>query len=153
MLEVLAATEPLPIGILDPALHHRLIGQVEGVLEIRQPDHQPGGFGRPPKRTIEAAELLIEAVPVDESSKPEQLVTLIQDLIETAAVEIAGARQRRLGSHGKTPVLGGSLLWNRHFTMLREDEESFCPNQLWVIQGRLSPINDGAARPDQGWPP
>src|SRR5215204_4284693 len=51
MLEVLAATEPLPIGILDEALHHRLIGQVEGVLEIRQPDHQArrlGAHGKTP---------------------------------------------------------------------------------------------------------
>jgi hypothetical protein len=64
-------------------------------------------------------------------------VTVIQDLIETAAVEIAGARHRRLGSHGKTPVLSGSLPRNRYFTMLREDEESFSLNKLWIVQGRL----------------
>jgi hypothetical protein len=65
-------------------------------------------------------------------------VTRIEDLIETAAVEIAGARQRWLGSHGKTPVLSGSLPRCRHFTMLRDDEESFNPNKLWVVQGRLN---------------
>jgi hypothetical protein len=64
-------------------------------------------------------------------------VAMIEDLIEPAAVEIAGARHRRLGSHGITPVLSGSLPRNRHFTMLREDEESFSLNQLWVVQGRL----------------
>jgi hypothetical protein len=67
-------------------------------------------------------------------------MALIEDLIETAAVEIAGARHRRLGSHGKTPVLSGSVPRCRHFTMLREDEESFNLNQLWVVQGRLRTI-------------
>jgi hypothetical protein len=100
-LEVLTAAEPLPIRVLDPALHHRLIGQVEGVLEIEQPRHQPGGFGRPSQRTIEAAELVIEPGPVDQTGQANEFVTLIEDLIETAAVEIAGTRQRRLGSHGK----------------------------------------------------
>jgi hypothetical protein len=33
--------------------------------------------------------------------------------------------------------LGGSLPRNRHCTMLREDEEAFNLNQLWVVQGRL----------------
>jgi hypothetical protein len=60
MLEILTAAEPLPIAILDLALHHRLIGQVEGVLEIRQPDHQPGGLRGPAEGAIEATKLLIE---------------------------------------------------------------------------------------------
>jgi hypothetical protein len=64
-------------------------------------------------------------------------MALIEDLIETAAVEIAGARHRRLGSHGKTPVLSGSFPRCWHSTMLREDEESFSHNKLWVVQGRL----------------
>jgi hypothetical protein len=33
--------------------------------------------------------------------------------------------------------LGGSVPRNRHFTMLRGDEESFSRNKLWVVQGRL----------------
>jgi hypothetical protein len=118
-------------------LHHRLIGQAEGMLEIGQAHHQPRRLRGSSERTMEAAELLVEAVPVDEGSQPEQPLALIEDLVETAAVEIAGARHRRLGSHGNTPALSGSLPRNRHFTMLRDDEESFCPNKLWVIQGRL----------------
>src|SRR5215203_5844456 len=109
MLEILAATEPLPIGILDPALHHRFIRQVEGVLEIRQPNHQACRLRGSSERAVEATKLLIETLPVDESGKPEQLVALIEDLVETAAVEIAGARHRRLGSHGEIPVLSGSV--------------------------------------------
>src|SRR5215211_7850384 len=66
-------------------------------------------------------------------------MTLIEDLIETAAVEIAGARRRRLGSHDKTPALSGSVPRCWHSTMLRDDEESFNLNQLWVIQARLLP--------------
>jgi hypothetical protein len=108
MLEVLATAEPLPIRILDPALHHGFIGQVEGVLEIRQPHYQPGRLGGPPQSPIEAAEFLIEPVPVDESGEPTQRVTRIEDLIETAAIEVAGTWNRRLGSHGKTPGLSGS---------------------------------------------
>ena len=108
------------------------------MLEIRQPDHQPRRLRRSPERTIEAAKLVIEAVPVDQTGQPEQLVAGIEDLIETAAVEIAGVRQRRLGSHGKTPVLSGSVPRCRHFTMLRDDEESFTLKQLWVVQGRLA---------------
>ena len=137
MLEVLAATEPLVIRVLDPALHHRLIGEVEGMLEIRQPDHQPGGLRRPAERAIEAAKLMIEPVPVDQTGQAKQLVTVVEDLVEAAAVEIAGARHRRLGSHGKTPVLIGSVPRCWHSTMLREGEESFYLNQLWVVQGRL----------------
>jgi hypothetical protein len=95
------------------------------MLEIGQPDHQARGFGGPAERTIEAAKLVIEPVPVDQTGQAKQLVALIQDLIETAAVEIAGTGQRWLGSHGNTPAFGGSAPRNRHFTMLREDEESF----------------------------
>jgi hypothetical protein len=130
MLEVLAAAEPLPIRVFCPALHYGFIGQGEGVLEIRQPDHQPGGFGRPPQGPIEAAKLVIEPVPVDQTGQAKELVTLIQDLIETAAVEIARARHRWFGSHGNTPALSGSAPRNRHFTMLREDKESFSRNKL-----------------------
>ena len=108
MLEVRAATEPLVIRILDPALHHRLIGQVEGMLEIGQAHHQARRLRGSSERTIEAAELLIEAIPVDQNSQAEQRVAGIEDLVEAAAVEIAGTRQRRLGSHGKTPGLSGS---------------------------------------------
>jgi inactivated superfamily I helicase len=130
MLEVLAAAEPLPIRVLDPALHHGFIGQVEGVLEIRQPDHQACWLRGSSEWAIEAAKLLVEAVPIDESCQAKEFVALIEHLIEPAAVEVAGARHRRLGSHGKTPSLSGSAPRNGHFTMLREDEESFNLNQL-----------------------
>src|SRR5215213_8724212 len=62
---------------------------------------------------------------------------VIKDLIEAAAVKIAGFRRCRLGSHRKTPAFGGSAPRSRHFTMLREDQESSSLNDLWVVQGRL----------------
>src|SRR5215213_10252793 len=62
---------------------------------------------------------------------------VIKDLIEAAAVKIAGFRRCRLGSHLKTPAFGGSAPRSRHFTMLREDQESRSLNDLWVVQGRL----------------
>src|SRR5215216_5067744 len=63
---------------------------------------------------------------------------VIKDLIEAAAVKIAGFRRCRLGSHRKTPAFGGPAPRSRHFTMLREDQESRSLNDLWVVQGRLS---------------
>src|SRR5215217_1456203 len=62
---------------------------------------------------------------------------VIKDLIEAAAVKIAGFRRCRLGSHLKTPAFGGPAPRSRHFTMLREDQESRSLNDLWVVQGRL----------------
>src|SRR4051794_675979 len=140
MLEVLVATEPLPVWILREALHHRLVGEVEGVLEIGQSDHQPRRLGRPSERAVEAAELLVEAGPVDESRQPEERVAVIEDLFEMAAVEIPGSWRSWLGSHRKTPVLSGSAFKNLHFTMLHGPEESRCSNDLCVVQGRLLTI-------------
>jgi hypothetical protein len=70
-------------------------------------------------------------------------VTVTENLIETAAVEIAGSRQSRLRSHGKTPATGGSVPKLGHSTMLCEDEKSFNLNQLWVVQGWLTNIIAG----------
>src|SRR3954447_19838575 len=107
------------------------------MLEIGQSNHQARGFGGPPQGPIEAAKLLLEPAPLDQTRQAKELMAPIEDLIETAAVEIAGARHRRLESHGKTPALSRSVPRCWHFTMLRGDEESFWPNTLWVIQGRL----------------
>jgi hypothetical protein len=64
------------------------------MLEIGQSEHKLGRFGGPAEWTIKAAEPLVEAVPVDQPCQAKQLVALIGDLIETAAVEIAGTRHR-----------------------------------------------------------
>ncbi len=79
------------------------------MLKIRQPHHQPRRLRGSSEWAIEAAKLVIEPVPVDQTGQPEQLVLLIEDLIEPAAIEIVGARHRRLGPHGKIPVLSGSV--------------------------------------------
>ena len=39
--EVFFPAEVLPVGILYPAVHHRFIRFIEGVLQVVQPDHQP----------------------------------------------------------------------------------------------------------------
>ena len=67
MLEVFAATEPLVIRVLDPALHHGFIGEVQGMLEIGGPTIRRVA-SRGVRVAIEAAELLIEALPVDEAA-------------------------------------------------------------------------------------
>src|SRR5215208_5241544 len=75
---------------------------------------------------------------------------VIKDLIEAAAVKIAGFRRCRLGSHRKTPAFGGPAPRSRHFTMLREDQESRSLNDLWVVQGRLATGHGTALLGDHG---
>jgi hypothetical protein len=58
VLEERKAAQPLSIEIL-PAMHQRLIGEVEGALEIGQSNHQLRGFGRTSERAINAAGLLV----------------------------------------------------------------------------------------------
>ncbi len=41
MAKELLATEQLVIEVFDPAFAQGLVGEVEGVLEDRQPRHQP----------------------------------------------------------------------------------------------------------------
>ncbi len=80
------------------------------MLEIGQAHHQARWLRGPSERSIEATKLLIEMVPIDQTCQPEQLMAMIEDLIETAAVEVAGVRHRRLGSHRKTPYVDGPRL-------------------------------------------
>ena len=63
------------------------------MLEIGQPDHQPRRLRRSSKRAIEAAERPIEPVPLDQACQPEQLVTVIEDLIDTYVPEKTYAEQ------------------------------------------------------------
>jgi hypothetical protein len=66
MLEVSAAAEELPVGVLDPLLDHRLVRFVEEVLEVVEPDHQARGEPRSPNiLRVERAEFGLEATPVD----------------------------------------------------------------------------------------
>jgi hypothetical protein len=62
------------------------------MLEIGQSDHQTRRLRRSSERAIEAAKLPIKLLPVNQTGQAKELMALIQDLIETAAVEVAGAQ-------------------------------------------------------------
>src|SRR5690242_13167963 len=110
MLEVLAAAEELPIRVLPPARADRLVGEVEDVLQVAQPDHQPGQLRRPAEWPVETPELTVKQLPLDQSGEPVQLVALVEQVLQTAAVQIAarGGGCRRLRTHRKNTGFAGS---------------------------------------------
>src|SRR4051812_43784988 len=73
MLEVEAATEELPVGVLDELLDHRLIRFIEEILQIMQTDQQSSWqAGTPDSFGIEGAELRLEARPINGFGQPVQ---------------------------------------------------------------------------------
>jgi hypothetical protein len=64
--KVLLAAEVLPVGVLDPDRHHFLVGQIAGVLEQLQPDHQTNGVaGAANAGFVQAAKALVARFPID----------------------------------------------------------------------------------------
>src|SRR5258708_4750904 len=71
VLEKLLAAKVLVIRILDPLLAHHLVAEIIGVLENREPRHQPGRQRRPPGAIgIYGTELPFQKPPLD---RPRQL--------------------------------------------------------------------------------
>ena len=65
-------------GVLDPALNHELIGEVEGVLQIVQSDHQANGHtGTTSSFGLERTEALGGTLPVNGGCEFNQWVALI----------------------------------------------------------------------------
>jgi hypothetical protein len=84
----------LEIGIADPALTRRFVGQPLNVLEQQQPDHETGLDAGAPILAIKWRDLLVDPRPVDLPGKLNQLVLHIDDLVQPRPKEIA--RTRRL---------------------------------------------------------
>ena len=56
--------------ILNPALNHELVGEVERVLQIVQSDHQPDGYtGTTHSGSVERTEALDGSVPINRASE------------------------------------------------------------------------------------
>jgi hypothetical protein len=56
-LEVDPATEVLPVHVLSPSSHKFLVAEVEAVLQVQQPGHQPQGQARPARAADAATQL------------------------------------------------------------------------------------------------
>jgi hypothetical protein len=76
--EELHPREILPVRILHPSPHNRLVREVVGVLEVVRAHHQPRGCGGPPRPlAVVGPEMLVEAPPVDLLSQLHQGVPLV----------------------------------------------------------------------------
>ncbi len=89
MLEKLLAAEVLVIRVLDPLLTHHFIAEIVGMLENREPRHQPRPQRWPPGAVgIHRTELLFQAPPVDRPRQLHQRVIHVDDLVEPRAKQI-----------------------------------------------------------------
>jgi hypothetical protein len=89
MLEVSAAAEELPVGVLDPLLDDRLIRLIEEVLQIMQADHQPHRqAGAVDLLGVGRAELHLEAGPVDSLGQLIERVLMREERGEPHAVRV-----------------------------------------------------------------
>ena len=90
---MIEAAEHLPVGVLDPAFDHLLVGQLEGVLEIAEPDHQPDRHAGPAELRVAQVDLLSEA------RAPE--------VVGRLGVELGGLhRNRRISTIRQSTILG-----------------------------------------------
>ena len=73
------------IGVLHPDLQQPpLVADVEAMLEIAEPDHQPRRQGRSADDLVEPSERVVEARPIDQLGQPHELVPGIDDVVELA---------------------------------------------------------------------
>jgi len=99
MAKELFTAEQLIIGVLDPAFAQRLVRQVVGVLEDRQPRHQARGQRRLTRPiAIGLAEGLFQKRPIDVAAQRRQRVLHVDDLIQPGAKKIVLS--------GRTPLSG-----------------------------------------------
>ena len=89
VLEKLLAAEVLVIRVLDPPLAHHFVAEIVGVLENREPRHQPGRQRRPAGAVgVNRAELLFQKSPVDRPRQLRQRVVHVDDLVEPRTKQI-----------------------------------------------------------------
>ncbi len=108
VLEELFPGEELEIGVVDPALAHRFVGQREDVLEQQKSDDEAALDARASLVAVERRDLAIEPVPVELARQPHQLVLEVDDLVQPGPEQIAGARRLPLlWSHRSPPMRNG----------------------------------------------
>ena len=101
------AGEVLVIRVLDPAGDDGLIRQPIGMLEIKQPRHQPRRRGRTPRgRRKEPCPLPFEHLPVDQGSQLHQLVAQIDHVDQARTQQIILFRRTSAVLHRQTEIAG-----------------------------------------------
>ena len=89
VFEVLLAAEVLPVGVLNPALAHQLIGEVERVLQVMQSHHQANSdTGTALAFDVERAEALGSCLPINRAREFEQGVALIYKVDEFGSKQL-----------------------------------------------------------------
>jgi hypothetical protein len=100
VLEERLATEVLVVRVLHPPGHDRLIRQLVGVLEVKQPRHQPRRGRRAPRmRREEPRPLLLEELPVDQRGQLHQLVAQVDHVRQTRSQQVVLLRGAGFGLH------------------------------------------------------
>src|SRR5690348_15603996 len=157
MLQIVEAAEELPVRVLDPALAHRLVGEIVGVLQIGEPDHQPRRLaGTASRVVIERPERGLKALPLDQLRQAHQRMLEIELAAQPGAEKIV--RTLALwssGTHRKSPenaaVSGNSAILRCFPT----SKNPFSRNNLCLFQGRLGWLRRRAKDRPQGqsWKP
>jgi hypothetical protein len=98
--EVLFSAEVLPVGILHPTIHHRLVGFIEGMLQVVQAHHQPDRNAGPSFLGIQPAKPFLHQRPINLPGQSVQGVALIQNLLQSHPKQVVnGAVFLLLRSH------------------------------------------------------
>ena len=86
VLKELLSAEVLPVGVLDPGLHHLLVRDAEGVLEQHDPRHDPDrhAWTSLPLR-IERPERRHQPIPIDGLGQPHDLVLHVEQIVQSLA--------------------------------------------------------------------
>ncbi len=106
MSEKLLAAEVLEVRVLHPAIAQTLVGKVVGMLEDRQPCHQPRRQRRLARLVrVDRPEPLLQKTPIDRLRQLHQRVVHIDDLVKPRAKQILLATLPPLAwSHRKSPA-------------------------------------------------
>jgi hypothetical protein len=88
VLEELLSSELLEVRVVDPALAHAFVGQAVNVLEQKKPDHKPCRNSGPTTLAVQRRQLAVDEIPVDLARELHQLVSHIDDLVQSRAQQI-----------------------------------------------------------------
>ena len=89
MRKELLAAEQLEIGVFQPAIAQRLVGEIVHMLEDGETGHEPCGQRRTTGNVgVDGAEALFQKTPVDRADEHDQRVTHVDDLIEPRTKQI-----------------------------------------------------------------
>lgn len=88
MLEIDFAAEVLEVGVIDPALAHRLIGKVMHMLEDVQAHHHARRHAGSAGLGIMGTVSRIEPHPVDPMRQPHQRVLHVDDVLEPCPEQV-----------------------------------------------------------------